>query len=118
MNEYMLFIKATGNPVGNLPKKKVEAHINKVGGFIQNTVSEGKMMNAQPLIPTGMMLSNEGGSFSEKPLDEKEEMTVGFYHIKAENMKEALKIAQSDPRFENGHWKMEVREIMKVEGIN
>jgi hypothetical protein len=118
MKEFMLFIKATGNPVGKLPKEKQEEHIQKVGAFIQKTVSQGKMKNAQPLIPSGVILSNEEGNYTDKKINEKEEMILGYYHIQAENMDEAIKIAKSDPRFDDGKWKMEIREIMKVDGIN
>jgi len=41
-----------------------------------------------------------------------------YYHILANDLKEAVEIAKSDPRFEDGKWKIEVRPIMKVEGIN
>ena len=118
MKEFMLFIKATGNPIGNLPKEKQEAHIQKVGGFIHETVTKGQMKNAQPLIPSGVILSNKEGSFTDEPINEKEEMIVGFYHIQAENLHEATKIAKLDPRFDDGKWSMEIREIMKVDGIN
>ena len=118
MKEFMLFIRATGDPVGNLPKEKQEVHIQKVGGYIQSLVTEGKLKNAQPLIPSGVMLSNENGSFSTHPMKEKEEMIVGFYRIQAENLDAAEKIAKSDPRFEDGKWSVEIREIMKVDGIN
>ena len=118
MNEFMLFIKAKGNPVGNLPKEKQEKHIQKVGGFIQDIVTLGKMKNAQPLIPSGVIISNENGSFTEQPINEKEEMIVGYYHIQAENLNEVINIAKSDPRFDDGKWRMEIREIMKVDGIN
>ena len=118
MKEFMLFIRAKGNPVGNLQKEKQEEHIQKVGGFIQDIVTQGKMKNAQPLIPSGIILSNEDGSFTDQPINEKEEMIVGFYHIQAENLNEATRIAKSDPRFDDGKWRMEIREIMKVEGIN
>ena len=118
MSEFMLFIKATGNPIGNLPQEKQEAHIKKVGGYIQNLAVNGNLKNAQPLIPSGVNLSNLEGSFSEAPIEENQEMIVGFYHIQAKSMTEAIKIAKSDPRFEDGKWRIEIREIMKVEGIN
>lgn len=118
MKEFMLFIRAKGNPVGNLPKEKQEEHIKKVGGFIQDIVTQGKMINAQPLIPSGIILSNEDGSFTDQPINEKEEMIVGYYHIHAESLNEATRIAKTDPRFDDGKWRMEIREIMKVDGIN
>jgi hypothetical protein len=118
MSQFMLFIKATGNPIGNLPQEKQEAHIKKVGGYIQNLAVNGSLKNAQPLIPNGVVVSNLDGSFSETAIDEKQEMIVGFYHIQAKNMTDAIKIAKSDPRFKDGKWRIEIREIMKVEGIN
>ena len=118
MNEFMLFIKAKGNPVGNLPQEKQEQHVQKVGGFIQNLVSQNKMKDAQPLIPSGVIISNESGSFIEQAINEKEEMIAGYYHIQAKDLNEATKIAKSDPRFEDGKWRMEIRQIMKIDGIN
>jgi len=118
MNEFMLFIKATGNPVGNLPAEKQEQHIQKVGGFIQNLVTQGKMKDAQPLVPGGVVISNDNGSFTEQPINEKEEMIAGYYHIHAKDLNEVIGITKSDPRFEDGKWRMEIRQIMKIDGIN
>ncbi len=118
MNEFMLFIKAVGNPVGNLPQEKQDQHVQKVGGFIQGLVSQNKMKDAQPLIPSGVIISNENGSFTEQAINEKEEMIAGYYHIQAKDLNEATEIAKSDPRFEDGKWRMEIRQIMKIDGIN
>ena len=65
MNDFMLFIKATGNPIGSLSQEKQGQHVQKVGGFIQNLVTQGKMKDAQPLIPSGVDISNDNGSFTE-----------------------------------------------------
>lgn len=118
MNEFMLFIKATGNPVGNLSQTDQEQHVQKVGGFIQNLVTQGKMKTAQPLIPSGVVISNANGPFTEQAINEKEEMIAGYYHLQANDLKEATEIAKSDPRFEDGKWRMEIRQIMKIDGIN
>jgi len=45
-------------------------------------------------------------------------MIVGYYHIQAENLNEAIKIAKSDLRFYNGKWRMEIREVFRIDGIN
>jgi len=114
----MLFIKGKGNPVGNLPQEKQEQHVQKAGSFIQNLVTQNKMKDAQPLIPSGVIISNENGSFTEQVINEKEEMIAGYYHIQAKDLNEATEIAKSDPRFDDGKWRMEIRQIMKVDGIN
>ena len=118
MSDFMILIKATGNPIGNLPKEKQDEHISKVGGYIQDLVTQGKLKDAQPLIPSGVHLSNLDGSFTEETIDETEEMIVGYYHIQDESLDDAIKTAKSDPRFNDGKWRMEIREIMKVDGIN
>jgi hypothetical protein len=118
MSEFIILIKTTGNPIGSLPKEEQEKHIKKVGSFIQDLVTKGKMKNAQPLIPYGILLSNADKNFKTESIDENKEMIVGFYQILAANMEEAVNIAKTDPRFKDGTWRMEIREIMNVEGIN
>ena len=118
MNNYMLFIKAIGNPISGLSEEQQGNHIQKVGGFIQGLISEEKMKDAQPLIPGGMIVSNRNGVFSESKMNEDKEMISGYYQIQANDISEATKIAKSDPRFEDGEWVMEIRQIMKIDGIN
>ena len=81
-------------------------------------VSEGKMKSAQPLEMQGSILSYENGSFTDGPFNETKEVISAYYHILARDLKEAVEIAKSDPRFEDGKWRMEVRPIMKIDGIN
>ena len=114
----MLFIKATGNPIGNLTAEKQQDHIQKVGSFIQDLVRSGKLKNAQPLEPNGVVISNKNGGFTEQGINENEENIAGFYHLSSKDMDEVINIAKSDPRFNDGEWKMEIRPIMNVEGIN
>ena len=40
------------------------------------------------------------------------------YHILANDLKEAIEIAKADPRFEDGRWRIEIRPVLKVDGIN
>ena len=118
MNEFMIFIKAKGNPIGSLPTEKQQEHIQKVGGFIQGLVGSEKLKDAQPLEANGVIISNKNGNFTEQSIDEKEEIIVGYYLLIAKDIREAINIAKSDPRFNDGEWKMEIRPIMNIEGIN
>ena len=118
MKEFMLFIRSEGNPVANLSPEQQQEHVQKVGGFIKRMVGEGKMKSAQPLEMKGSILSYENGNFTDGPFNETKEVISGYYHILAKDLKEAIEIAKSDPRFEDGKWRMEVRPIMKVDGIN
>ena len=118
MKEFMLFIRNEGDPIARLSPQQQQEHIQKVGGFIKNLVEEGKMKAAQPLEMQGSMVSFDNGSFTDGPFNETKEVISGYYHILAEDLNEAISIAKSDPRFEDGKWRIEIRPIMKVDGIN
>ncbi len=118
MKEFMLFIKSKGNPVASFSAKEQQEHVRKVGGFIKKMVEEGKMKSAQPLEMQGSILSYENGNFTDGPFNETKEVISGYYHILAEDLKEAIEIAKMDPRFEDGAWSIEIRPIMKIDGIN
>ena len=118
MKEFMLFIRSEGNPVADLSPEQLQEHVQKVGGYIQNMVDQGKMKAAQPLEMEGSILSYNNGSFTDGPFNETKEVISGYYHIMANDLKEATDIAKADPRFEDGKWRIEIRPIMKVDGIN
>lgn len=118
MTEFMLFIRNEGNPVAKLSPEEQQKHVQKVGGFIKQMISEGKMKAAQPLEMHGSMISFENGTFTDGPFNETKEVISGYYHILAKDLDEAIKIAKSDPRFEDGKWRIEIRPVMKVDGIN
>jgi len=118
MKEFMLFIKNEGNPIANFSLEQQQEHVQKVGNFIKDLVGQNKMKAAQPLEMEGRIVSFRNGKFLDGPFNETKEVISGYYHILAENMEEAITIAKSDPRFEDGEWRIEIRPIMKVEGIN
>jgi len=89
-----------------------------VGAFIKGLVEQQKMKAAQPLEMEGSIISFKNGNFIDGPFNETKEVISGYYHIVAKDLNEAVKIAKSDPRFEDGNWRVEIRPIMKVDGIN
>ena len=118
--EFMLLIRATGNPIHDLSFQEQQAHIQKIGAFIRNLAEEGKLKGAQPFEIDGIMLSSKNGELFEAPFQENEtdEIIAGYYHIEATDMEEAMQIARSDPRFMDSDWRIEVRPIMTIDGIN
>ena len=118
MEEYIYFIRNLGDPVANFSEERQQAHIQKVVAFIQKMVGEGKMKAAQPLKNEGAIVSFKDGKFEEKGVNVEEEIISGYYHILAENLNEAIEIAKSDPRFEDGDWRLEIRPILKIAGLN
>lgn len=118
MEEFIYFIRNLGDPVASFSEERQQAHIQKVIGFIQQMVGEGKMKAAQPLQNEGAIVSFQNGEFKEKGINVDEEIISGYYHILAENLNEAIEIAKSDPRFEDGDWRLEIRPILKIKGLN
>ena len=118
MKEFMLLIRNEGNPIANFSPEQQQEHVQKVGGFIKRMVGEGKMKAAQPLEMEGSILSFANGNFIDGPFNETKEVISGYYHIVAMDLAEATAIAKQDPRFEDGNWRIEIRPIMKVDGIN
>ena len=92
--------------------------MQKVGAYIQRLVDKGKINDAQPLEMEGIKISGNGKAFMDGPFNESKEVITGYYLIMAKSLQEAAAIAKADPRFEEGNWKMAIRPIMKVEGIN
>ena len=118
MKEFMVFIRNEGNQVVNLSPEQQQAHVQKVGAYIKGLFEAGKMKAAQPLEMEGMIIAQEQGKFIDGPFNETKEVISGYYHIIAKDLDEAVEIGKADPRFEDGDWRLEIRPIMKVEGIN
>lgn len=114
----MVFIKNEGNPVAQLSPAEQQQHVEKVGAYIKGLFEAGKMKTAQPLEMEGAIISQKDGKFIDGPFNETKEVISGYYHIVAADLNEAIQIGKADPRFEDGDWKLEVRPIMKVAGIN
>ncbi len=118
MKEFMVFIRNEGNPVMKLSTEQQQEHVQKVGAYIKGLFEAGKMKAAQPLEMEGTIVSQKQGKFIDGPFNETKEVISGYYHILASDLDEAIAISKADPRFEDGDWRLEVRPIMKVDGIN
>lgn len=118
MKEFMLFIRNEGNPIASFSPEQQQEHVQKVGSFIKKLVENGNMKAAQPLEMEGSIISLKNGQFIDGPFNESKEVISGYYHLLAADLNQAIEIAKSDPRFEDGDWRIEVRPIMKVDGIN
>lgn len=118
MKEFMVFIKSEENLVMKLSPEQQQEHVQKVGAYIKGLVESGKMKAAQPLEMGGTLVSQKGGKFIDGPFNETKEVISGYYLLVASNLKEATEICKADPRFEDGDWKLEIRPVMRIEGIN
>ncbi len=61
-------------------------------------------------------MSGSQGTWKQIPFNESEEVQVGYYHILARDLNEAIEIAKANPEFEYGTTaRIEVRPIKMKE---
>jgi hypothetical protein len=119
MKEFMLLVRNAGDAKAGMSP---EQHVNFVSDckvYIEKLQKKGNLISAQPLVREGVMLSGTPGNWKLAPYNENEEVQVGYYHILAKDIDEAIAIAKDNPEFAyHEHAKIEVRPIkMKEEAI-
>ena len=100
MKEFMFYIRNIGDAKASLSPEDHLSFIRKCELYIGKLKSQGKLVAAQPIIREGFVLSKSGSSWTTVALDATKEVQVGYYHIMAENMEEAIEIAKQNPEFE------------------
>ena len=96
----MLYIRNGGDAKAALSDEAHLVFIKKCERFIDQLKSEGKLIAAQPIIREGTVLSKKGNLWNVVPVDSTKEVLVGYYHILAKDMDEAIGIAKGNPKFE------------------
>ncbi len=118
MQEFMLFIKTQGDHLEGLSPEQQQEHVRKVGNYIGGLVDAGKLKGAQPLQMNGTIIRGTNGTFKDGPFNESKEVIVGYFHILAADLEEAISIGKANPIFDDTDCAIEVRPIKQVEGIN
>ena len=114
----MLFIKTKGDHLQGMSPEQQQAHVKKIGDYIRSLMQQGKLKGAKPLEMGGVMIHGSKGSFKDGPINEVKEVIVGYFHIVAADINEAIAIAKANPMFEDAEGVVEVRPIKQMEGIN
>jgi hypothetical protein len=118
MQEFMVFIKTKGDHLADLSPEQQQAHVQKIGQYIGGLMEAGKLKGAQPLETEGAIIYSNKGVFKDGPFNESKEVIVGYFHLVAENLKEAVEIAKANPMFDDAEGTIEVRPIKQMDGIN
>lgn len=116
MKEFMLLIRNEIDHDAQWSSEQAELFLDRCKEYIGGLNAQGKLRSAQPMVREGKMLSGEKGAWKIQPFNETKEIIVGYYHILAENMDEAIVIAQGNPEFEFGSTaRVEIRPIKMKE---
>ena len=118
MQEFMLFIYTVGDHMAEMSPEKQQQHVQKVGSYIEKLAKDGKLKGAQPLEMSGVTITGHKGNFHDAPFNETKEVIGGYYHLVADSLQDVVEIVKMDPRFDDNEWKVEIRPIRIVEGIN
>ncbi len=99
MKEFMLLIRNEANSKSGFSAEKDREFLDACKVYIEALQKEGKIISAQPLIREGKMVSGSGGSWHEGPFADGKEVIVGYYHILANDLDDAIAIAKGNPEF-------------------
>lgn len=116
MKEFMLLIRNQIDHQAAWPPEKSEQFLESCEVYINSLKKTGKLISAQPMVREGRMISGRKDAWSEGPFNEAKEVIVGYYHILAEDINDAIAIAKGNPEFEFGTTaRVEVRPIKTKE---
>jgi hypothetical protein len=100
MKEFMFYIRNSRDAKKNMTAEKRLEFVKKCEIYIENLKSRNKLVAAQPLISDAIVVSKTGNNWNERVIDPDNEVDVGYYHIRASDFQEAVRIAKENPEFE------------------
>lgn len=100
MVEYMFYIRNAKDAKLSMTPEKHFEFIRQCEVYISQLKIENKLIAAQPIIREGVVLKRTEEGWNVRDIATDQETQVGYYHIWADNMQEALRIAKQNPEFE------------------
>lgn len=116
----MLYIRNAGDAKSALSPEEHLAFVKKCEVYIGKLKTKGQLIAAQPILREGFVITKKGPVWHKTSIDPGKEIQVGYYHILADSMDEAVDIAKENPEFEYvASASIEVRPVkMKEEQTN
>ena len=116
MKEFMLLIRNQRDHQASWSAERERQFVEQCMVYIDDLKKQGKLISAQPLVREGKMLSGTKGTWDIGPFSESKEVIVGYYHVRANDIDDAVAIAKRNPEFEFGTTtRVEVRPIKMKE---
>ena len=100
MKEFMFYIRNQKDAKKYLTPEQHLAFIKKCESYIGVLKNENKLIAAQPIVREGVRINREEKGWTEKDISMEGEVQVGYYHIRAKDLEEAIQIAKQNPEFE------------------
>jgi hypothetical protein len=116
MKEFMLLIRNEADHQASWSPEESQKFLKACELYIANLMKEGKLIKAQPMVREGKMISGGKDDWKEAHYKESKEVIVGYYHVLAKDLDEAVAIAKQNPEFEFSMTaRVEVRPIKMKE---
>jgi hypothetical protein len=100
MKEFMLYIRNAGDAKAALSQTEHLAFVKKCEVYLGHLKAKDKLIAAQPIIREGFIVSKNENGWTSVAIDPTREVQVGYYHIKANDIDEAIAMAKENPEFE------------------
>jgi len=97
--EFMLYIRNAGDAKAALSADEHLAFIKQCETYIGQLKSNNNLIAAQPIVRQGFVIEKSDNGWTETPIDPTKEVQVGYYHIVASDIDEAIAIAKKNPEF-------------------
>jgi len=116
MHEFMLLIRNDIDHQASWPPDRHQKFLKACEAYIGDLKKEAKLISAQPMVRQGTMLAKVNGQWKQAAFHEGKEVIVGYYHVLANDLNDAIAIAQRNPEFEfSDTARIEVRPIKMKE---
>ena len=99
MKEFMFLIRNQGDAKAALSSDQHLSFIKQCEVYIGQLKSQNKLIAAQPLVRTGVIISKSADQWNQENISPDNLVQVGYYHIYADDLDDAIKIAKNNPEF-------------------
>jgi len=100
MKEFMFYIRNEKDAKKAMKAEENLAFLKKCETYINRLKNDHKLIAAQPLVREGVIITRAKKGWNEKDIVAETIVQVGYYHILANDIDEAISIAKENPEFE------------------
>ena len=100
MKEFMFYIRNEKDAKNSLTPEMHLAFVKKCEHYIGILKKEGRLIASQPIVREGVVLKKSKDGWIESDIATDPETQVGYYHILANDLNDAIRMAKDNPEFE------------------
>ena len=100
MKEFMFYIRNKKDAKESLTAEEHLEFIKKCEEYIGHLKANDQLIAAQPMMREGFVISFTDKQWIRTAISSYRDVQVGYYHILANNLDDAIRIAMENPEFE------------------